>query len=651
MRKKYLFFLFTLFFLFLQVSKATPIFDPESVIPKNGTYIYGKDSDIFSVLIEGTLDNSTARLHARVEDPTSVWKSINMSCPQISTSRWNCTATIPGLEALVKDGNWLLYYFDACDSEICRNLGNSSEPLKVGIDRSPPNITFNNPKNNSYVSGEVEISIEAFDIYSGVDVASVKYSFDNSTWHDMVNTTEKIFISLEKWDTRGYQNNQSFYLYGKASDKLGNSIYKRIQVFVDNEQPSLTVIQPEKDQVIFGTYEFKIQASDRYSGLDFDNITYKVSNSMSQFSCSGTIYESECSVNFDSKWVNDGKHEAIIKVADKAGNSVNQSIPITIDNLPPLIRIISPLQASTVSRNVNISAEIKDEGVGLSNAKFRVESDGSFLEWKDMECVSDFCSAIWNSTEVVDGNYLIRIYAEDLLGRNSTLTSYVSVVNAGVVSKTTTTTTISKTEEKHERKEPGIFAELRSTILNKIKGNPILATAFFLSIALLPIFVFLSTRKTKEKEEINIEEKFEECFAQLEEMRNFIDDSTRITDITQLKDRIRVIIIRLERLEKEPLKKTIDLILSSSKRKLGEDLNAFLKGREEELKIIKTQKEEYIQEISRLLNDSLSEESLENVKRNFEIVNMFIRKLRSLIQREIDILSEGLNEIGYLSKS
>ncbi|MEM5829811.1 MAG: Ig-like domain-containing protein [Candidatus Aenigmatarchaeota archaeon] len=628
---------------------AVPTFDPASVIPKNGTYIYGKDSDLFAVAIEGSLDTSTVKLHARVEDPTSIWRNITMNCFLISSSRWNCTGYVMGLEALVKDGDWLLFYFDAFDMEDnYGTLGNSSDPLRVRIDRSPPEIDFISPRNQSYSSGEVEIRLQVWDKYSGVDPTSVKYSFDNSTWLDMRGEDERIFISLEKWNTRSYPNNESVYIYGKASDIFGNTAYTRIITFVDNELPSFNVSEPKENQLIYGSYVFKIEASDKYSGLNFT--IYRVGNFFGYFYCSNA-YQANCSASFNSIVVNDGKYDVVIEVYDNAGNKVNASIPITIDNLPPNIRIISPTQATTVSGNFNISAEVIDDGIGTSKVKFRIESDGSAGEWKDMKCGGNICSTIWNSSEVIDGNYVIRIYAEDLLGRNSSLTSYISVVNAVNIPQTTTTFLQSTTKEEESKPSNNIFkwiknSKLFSNIIDRIKKKPILAIAFFLPLFSLPIVFLLSTRKPREKEGTNIEKKFEECFMGLEDIRNIINNSLEISDINQMKDRVRMILISLEKMEKEPLKKTIDLISLTDER-FKEELKFFLEGKEGEIKIIQTQKEEYLQEIYKLLKDCLSEESLENIRGNLETVNTLIRKFRGLIEREVSILSEALSEIEY----
>lgn len=641
---KWFFSLLILFLFFSEVCKAVPTIIEST--PINGSYIYGKDYEIFSVKIVGTLDESTVKLHSRVEDPTSTWKSISMVCGLISQSTWYCNATIPGLEALTSDGNWLLYYFDAYDSEgNYGNLGNSSHPLRVRIDRSVPTISFIIPQNQSYSSGEVEIKIEVSDSYSGINPSTVQYSFDNSTWQEMQALDEKIFVSIQKWDTKIYQNNQTVFIFGRASDKVGNLVYTKIQVYVDNELPNFSILNLEPNQTIFDVYPFKIQFSDKYSGINSGRV--RISNHLEEFLCSGTANEANCTSEFDSRWVVDGKHQAIFEFFDKAGNRAELSLPILIDNLPPSIVILSPKQGSTLSGEINISAQIKDEGTGLKISQFRIESDGAVVrEWKNMSCISEICSAIWNSSEVVDGNYLVRIYAEDMLGRNSSLTSYISVVNSRPIQ--TTSTTIISNERKTEEGEQKSSRFTISNLLERMRKTPVITTIFFLPIFVLPFLFLFSRIKLRKKEKVNIGENFEKLFGELEEIRNFMQEALKISDSNQLKDRIRLIMIRIGKIERDPLKKTINLISAASEEKIGIALESFLKEKKEELENLSIQKEEYLQEISKLLSDSLGEENVDEIRKNLGAAYMLMRKLKSLVEREINILNEGLTKIGYL---
>lgn len=639
--------LIPLLILSTNVAHAIPtLFNP---IPPNGTYIYGRDYEIFSVEISDPFNESSVKLHARVEDPTSIWKSFNMTCYQIS-STWRCNSTIPGLEALVHDGNWLLYYFDAYDLEgNYVNLGSSSNPLRVRVDRSSPEILFISPENQSYYSGEIEIRINASDVYSGIDANSVKYSFDNSTWLD-TQESNGIFIGIQKLDTREYQNNQSVKIYAKASDKVGNQAHTSIQIFVDNEPPTFSVSGVESNQTIFGVFHLSLNASDRYSGLDFKKITCRVSNYLVEFLCHGTIHEANCVVDLETTWTYDGKHEIVFEVHDVAGNKANFSLPIVVDNLPPRITILSPTQGSIVSGEVNISAEVRDDGTGVKNSKFRVESDGAVVkDWEDMSCETYFCSAFWNSSEVNDGNYLIRVYAEDLLGRESYLTSYVSVSNLKIPQ---TTTTVGLKEDGKEdirgkSKVESFIENLASTIFKKFKEKPVLTLGFLLPLVALPFLFFLPKLKLEKSEKgLNVGINFENFFSGLEDVKKLVEELMKISDLIQIKDKIRLLMIKLEKMERDPLKKTVEFMYSSGEEKLATELDVFFKKRENELNFLKSQKEEYFQKIFELLGDALGSEDVEEIKKILGSLDILLRKIKGLVEKEIDLFTQALEEIG-----
>ncbi|MGC8993371.1 MAG: hypothetical protein ACP5JK_01165, partial [Candidatus Aenigmatarchaeota archaeon] len=60
---------FLLFFSLANVFSQPTLFDEN---PKNGTYIYGRDTDVFSIR---AITNSiiSASLFVKVKDPTAVW--------------------------------------------------------------------------------------------------------------------------------------------------------------------------------------------------------------------------------------------------------------------------------------------------------------------------------------------------------------------------------------------------------------------------------------------------------------------------------------------------------------------------------------------------------------------------------------------------
>jgi hypothetical protein len=641
MFKKIILVILVLIFL-TQAAEAAPLFsDP---VPQNNSYIYGKNTDLFSVNVsEGNLNTTTVKLHARVEDPTSVWTTEDMECFLISLPNWFCNSTISNLESLVHDGNWLLYYFDAYDTfGGYGNLGNSSNPLRVRIDRSPPNITFIFPANESFSSGNITIEIEVIDAYSTVNLSSVSYSFDNSTWLAVTTEDNKVFKSVEKWNTGIYSNNQTVNLYAKASDVLNNSGNVKIRTTADNELPRVFIVSPSQNQTLFGDVTIGLQAEDTYSGLEFSSINYFIQTSSGPFSCFGSIYNANCTTSLATRFVQDGYHQLIFKVLDRAKNERTNSTFVVIDNLPPQVKILSPSPASTVSGNVNVSASVKDDGVGVANVSFRIESDGAAGDWEKMYCVGDYCSVLWNSTVFVDGTYNLRVYSMDKLGRESSMVVRFSVVNTQPLPSAGTTTT---TQPQAEGKS---LSEFASNFIDKIRKNPLLVAGLILPLIILPSSLYLLSRKetVKKTQTGRMEDDTREYMMTINNIQSLALSSIGSQDINELKDKTRLMLIYLRDLEKDFSGKMIGKILSSIKdEKFTADFKRYLGGMMGEIDNIRRLKREYLEEITRSLNDILIEEDVIRAQRNLENVSSLIRKFRGLVDREIAILSEGMRRL------
>ena len=502
-----------LFFLGFIVEAAPLLFD---ITPITDSYIYGKDTDIFSTKInELNLNVSTAYLHIRVQDPTSTWSNISMSarCYNTSLSDWSCNATVTGLGALAADGNFLLYYFDAYDNNgVYGNNGTADAPNRVRIDRRGPSIVFTNPINQSYTSGNnVTIRISIVDEYSGVNASTANYSFDNSSWLP-TSRSANIFSSSQLWDTTTYSNNQTVALYAKAVDILGNVNYTYINATIDNEVPRLVVSSPTVNQTLYDTASLVFTAEDSYSGLDNTTAAFTLGGTNGIFACTGTNYSLNCSNSLTTTNVTDGPYNLTYSIKDRAGNLAQNITPIVIDNLPPVISITSPANNAEVKGVVTMNVSVADSGIGVSNISFRWEKTGSTGNWNLLTCSgnprSQSCSATWNSSTVSDGIYTIRLQAYDTLSRQTATSVTVKVSNT--VSTTTTvltgaivTTTTSAIEHvttttatPSKLPIPESVKEIGSKILEIIKKNWIPVIVVIILIAAIILVHFFWPKKT-----------------------------------------------------------------------------------------------------------------------------------------------------------
>ena len=674
MEKRLLFIIFLFLFLPTSISLAAPsFFDP---VPADNAYIYGKSTDVFSINItESSLDTSSVKLHIRVDDPTSVWSAVIMNCVSYSSSTWYCNTTVSGLDSLVHDGNWILYFFDGNDtSGGYGNFSSESNPLRVRIDRSPPVLNMIVPGN--YSSGRITITLQATDLYIGVNQSSVFYSFDNSTWLP-TSGSDSTYTSSSTWDTTSYTNNQTVIIYQKAADLLSNLAYSYNNTTVENEPPTVIIVTPTSGQIENGAFSTTFNLSDYYSGVDI--ATLRLSNIAAQdLDCNGDIHNFSCSANFDSSYVSDGDLDFRITVEDNAENEGAGAINLVIDNLPPTITIISPSPSSTVRGVINITATVTDAGSGTSNSTFRWESSSVFGEWNNMSCSGSprtrSCTATWNTRQVVDGTYRIRVSATDGTGKQNSESVQIGVVNTGLgpggttgTSSTSSTTSTTTTTTPTSGQQTG---NLLTDSMNKIKeifesgitgvgGYNILLPIIASVIVVIAMGVILVIKKnvipkatgtTSLLTSFHTEDITESYKQRFDSIYDMTVDSFKISNLDELKDRIRVIIIRMKQIEKDTvLNKIINRHLSSIKdKKVLSEFKRYVQSRHSDIENLYRARVKQQSYIFDCLNDIMGSDDIKNARSKLTEIKKGLEEIKTISEKEVGIVSDMLNKLKSL---
>ncbi len=103
-------------------------------------------------------------------------------------------------------------------------------------------INVSSPRNDSEVSGLVEIMANASKVMSKYEIlpipsSSLRYKIDNTDWIEF--DDEKII-----WDTSNVPNGVHYIAIG-ATDSEGNSVMKQISVYVNNTSPTTTLYKED----------------------------------------------------------------------------------------------------------------------------------------------------------------------------------------------------------------------------------------------------------------------------------------------------------------------------------------------------------------------------------------------------------------------
>lgn len=403
---------------------ATPVLHDN--IPENNTFIRG-GTKLFSInATSSQLDQNKVALHIISQDALQSgenWDIHLLSCVN-SGNEWNCSKSLSF--AIAGSDTIEYFYFRGNDTDnTSATSGTAENPFVISLDRNSPSISFVIPENNSYVKGNQTIKITATDATSGVDNNTVQYSFDNSIWTILKNTSVSTFQG--NFSTTSYSNNQTLTIYLKGSDRVGNNANKSINVTVDNEVPTLLILSP--NATVYGSYiQLIVNVSDAYSGID--KVSYSAGSIEGFLGCTADNHNSTCSSVLNAAQLGNGNHTITFVATDKAGNPRSGSVNVTVDNTKPGITITSPSQNSYLKGNVTITASVSNGKNFVQYVTVTLQGGGiSFTE--NMTCDANItsCQYVLDTTKYSDNSYTLKTTAVNTLGTDVTSSMSVTLDN------------------------------------------------------------------------------------------------------------------------------------------------------------------------------------------------------------------------------
>jgi len=321
-------------------------------------------------------------------------------------------------------------------------VGNYAESDIITVtitDTKPPEVNILSPNNGDIVSGIVKIKVDVVD-KSGGNIKEIKKPIINKA----PSGVDKVEIYVDgnlkatlnstpyeyDWDTSGLLYGSTHTIGVKAYDKAGNgSSLKTIQVAIgDNEKPSVTITNPQNNSIVSGIIKIQVTADDKISGLNkiipkapsgINKVEFYVDNTKI-----GEDTSSPYEISWDTTQVSDGDHIIKAKAYDVAGNSSDASITVKVDNTGPTISITEPANNAIVRGTISIKGSANDPN-GLSKVELYIN------DILKQTYTSNSFEYSWDTTNVQDGDYTIKVKAEDSLGNTSQKSISVKVDNTG----------------------------------------------------------------------------------------------------------------------------------------------------------------------------------------------------------------------------
>ncbi len=305
---------------------------------------------------------------------------------------WDTASVAPGVYTL---------YAKAYDA--AGNVGQSSTlTVTVVNDVSAPTISMTAPANNAILSGTVTISAAASD---NVGVSKVEF-YQNGLLAAAMNTGYNY-----SWNTSAVPNG-SYTLTAKAYDAANHvTTSSAVAVTVNNPvpditAPSVTAFTTPSTSTSLSIAISSFTASDS-AGVTGFQITE--SNAAPAAGAAGWKVTAPTSYTFTTA----GSKTLYAWAKDAAGNvssSLSRSVTITLpDTAAPAVSITTPVNSSTVSGSVNLSATVSDN-VGVSKVEFYVNG---ILKATSVGSQYNYS---WDTSVLTNGSYTLSAMAYDAAG-------------------------------------------------------------------------------------------------------------------------------------------------------------------------------------------------------------------------------------------
>jgi hypothetical protein len=290
-----------------------------------------------------------------------------------------------------------------------------------GPDSAAPASRITAPPAGAFVGSAVEVTGTADD--NSAEVARVDFSADGGqTWAVAVRREtggEDDFPWTYSWSP-SVEGETSICC--RAADPAGNqeSPPACLAVTVDLTPPTVEILAPGSDQYLSSHSPITVSgsAADNLSGVELVEVSTDGGLTFDPAAGTGT---------WSFPWTppaGDGNYLLSARARDRVGNLGLPilDLPVYVDNTPPFSWITSPAKAQFVGTLVTFKIQAADSGSGIARVEVKIGS-GS---WAEAKASTGEWTYLWDSRQVLDGNYTVRSRATDRAGNQEIPGSGVS---------------------------------------------------------------------------------------------------------------------------------------------------------------------------------------------------------------------------------
>jgi len=216
-----------------------------------------------------------------------------------------------------------------------------------------------NPLSGETVSASVTVSTE---VHAQNVFHKIEFYMDNKleyTAHDMP----------YEWNLDTTQCTETEHkIAAKAYDLFGLKISTSITVFIDNTAPTVSIREPEPENIYCGIVRASVNATDI---MEIGNVHVKVDNTewlVMTYDPADLLWK----YDFNTTLLSDGEHTLMTLALDKARNPATTSTVFLTDNTPPILTIQTPQSGITVGLTLIVDVQASDS-TGTSRIEFYLQ--------------------------------------------------------------------------------------------------------------------------------------------------------------------------------------------------------------------------------------------------------------------------------------
>lgn len=375
---------------FLRIVQGSSDTSIITVTSKNGF------SDLVTLTVSPAIDGVTYSL-----DPSTVTPPPDGTIPSTITIAVAKTAT-PNSYVLDLTGT----------SGALQRSASLSLEITTPPDVEPPTIRIDEPANESYVAGLVNIVVFMHD----QNFKSAELTINNkciASWTpENVSTGEHSIF----WDTTLFEYPDGLYnITLSAEDKAGNDSEEKRIVTVDNTLPTIRIDEPVEGSYLAGVVNIKVFIQE-------DNLD-KVELTIDDTVVVSWTISGEHVFNWNTTTSAEGVYFIKLNALDKAGNIGEKTIKVIVDNTAPTALIHAPTEGSYLKDEAFINVTGDDANFEKMELRIGVVLAKSWTTSGDK-------SFLWNTGAYSDGTYKVTLTVFDKANNSKEVFVTVALDNA-----------------------------------------------------------------------------------------------------------------------------------------------------------------------------------------------------------------------------